>query len=1076
ELDLNRIIGFSDVNTNADITTIDYGMVLVGDQLRAYTNGTSRKTVSGMKSGDIFRLERIGSTIQSKINGSLFYTYPAPSTGSLLVDVAFRTPSSSMAGVRTSFTIKSQSIVKTYSYDHAGRLLTTRHKLTDGQEIVLSSNIYNEAGQLIDKKLHSDDNGSSYSQSVDYRYNIRGWLTKINESDLTAQEPGDAADLFGMELAYDKDLSTGNASDLQFSGNISAIKWNKDLGQGTVKENAYNYSYDPMNRIKGAAFKEYINSWSDANGQSFSESSYLYDLNGNIQQLTRKGENGSPMDILAYDYGTASTYGNKLLKVADTGDKYKGFVDGANTGNDYTYDLSGNMLTDQNKGITANIVYNYMNLPEIVTRGANGIRFIYDATGKRIGKYAVFVKESTHTENIGDFEYEGGVVKTVYHDEGRIVFGEEKLVYKHDGSSTDDITASTASLALVTSASSETYVRATSSGTSTLQGIFPIGQAIPVAQGERYKVRVKAYRGTSGAFILVKVNGVNMNWPGAALPATVSGEAWTEHLVTIPVNGTSMEVGVKWVNVANGEQIFLNELEVIKLEQSAPEYQYSLKDHLGNVRLTFTTKQEVETTTATLEFDVEDEDRSNYLRYDMAKRVNSRLFDHTHADSTGYAVRLNGLEDERVGLAKSLSVMPGDTIRAKVYAKYVDTNTGNLSTALTTLLTQVSQGTAGVVVDGPGYPTSSSTPLGIGAIDHGDDDTGEAPMAYLNCVFINRKYDTNSIRAKAVRMSDAGKETGGTAEGVAHQLLMLTDTIKEPGYVYIYLSNDNLALRGQQVEVYFDDFEVTQAKSPVVQADDYYPFGFTFNSYQRENSVQNKFKFQGQEHVDDLDLGWDSFKWRNHQPDIGRFFNVDPLAEKYYYNSPYAFSENKVTSHVELEGLEAQDIKRQITDKNNWEELGRGVKQFGGELLKNTGLKAVWNAITALEGSIPHEDDKPRDVAGPTVTIVDSQVGPNSENLPNAEDASNNYIIDKSLLDALFAIPGRKYDGTTPRTAPGAPSKVDPEVGEKVAEVAGGVADAVSAGKEVFKPKVPDYVTQDSTLWIVGQDSTWRKN
>jgi len=105
-------------------------------------------------------------------------------------------------------------------------------------------------------------------------------------------------------------------------------------------------------------------------------------------------------------------------------------------------------------------------------------------------------------------------------------------------------------------------------------------------------------------------------------------------------------------------------------------------------------------------------------------------------------------------------------------------------------------------------------------------------------------------------------------------------------------------------EVYFDDFKVEQVKSPVIQSQDYYPFGLTYNSYQRENSIANRWKFQGQEHVDDLGLNWDSFKWRNHQPDIGRFFNVDPLASKYVYNSPYAFSENHVTSYVELEGLE----------------------------------------------------------------------------------------------------------------------------------------------------------------------------
>jgi len=39
-------------------------------------------------------------------------------------------------------------------------------------------------------------------------------------------------------------------------------------------------------------------------------------------------------------------------------------------------------------------------------------------------------------------------------------------------------------------------------------------------------------------------------------------------------------------------------------------------------------------------------------------------------------------------------------------------------------------------------------------------------------------------------------------------------------------------------------------------------------------------------------------------PDIGRFFNIDPIAEDYKYNSPYAFAENKIGRGVELEGLE----------------------------------------------------------------------------------------------------------------------------------------------------------------------------
>ena len=41
-----------------------------------------------------------------------------------------------------------------------------------------------------------------------------------------------------------------------------------------------------------------------------------------------------------------------------------------------------------------------------------------------------------------------------------------------------------------------------------------------------------------------------------------------------------------------------------------------------------------------------------------------------------------------------------------------------------------------------------------------------------------------------------------------------------------------------------------------------------------------------------------------HDPRIGRFLSIDPLASKYPYYSTYAFSGNRVIDMVELEGLE----------------------------------------------------------------------------------------------------------------------------------------------------------------------------
>jgi RHS repeat-associated protein len=68
------------------------------------------------------------------------------------------------------------------------------------------------------------------------------------------------------------------------------------------------------------------------------------------------------------------------------------------------------------------------------------------------------------------------------------------------------------------------------------------------------------------------------------------------------------------------------------------------------------------------------------------------------------------------------------------------------------------------------------------------------------------------------------------------------------------------------------------------------------------------YKYQGQELQDELGLNWYSFKWRNYDPAIGRFMNIDPLSEKYAYQSHYNFSENRVVDGRELEGLEVQLI------------------------------------------------------------------------------------------------------------------------------------------------------------------------
>lgn len=90
---------------------------------------------------------------------------------------------------------------------------------------------------------------------------------------------------------------------------------------------------------------------------------------------------------------------------------------------------------------------------------------------------------------------------------------------------------------------------------------------------------------------------------------------------------------------------------------------------------------------------------------------------------------------------------------------------------------------------------------------------------------------------------------------------------------------------------------------------DYYPFGMLVPS-RHGSSDSYRYGFQGQEKDDEIKGEGNSinYTFRMHDPRIGRFFAVDPLAMNYPHNSVYAFSENRVMDGVELEGLEFLSI------------------------------------------------------------------------------------------------------------------------------------------------------------------------
>ena len=319
----------------------------------------------------------------------------------------------------------------------------------------------------------------------------------------------------------------------------------------------------------------------------------------------------------------------------------------------------------------------------------------------------------------------------------------------------------------------------------------------------------------------------------------------------------------------------------------------------------FTAKDEVDNSQATYETANSNVEQSKFLNHDKVRYINHPFYDHTKAKGGpspegDFSQRLSGNDQEKIGLTRSISVMPGDKLSIEVFAKYYQPIPNDPS-AFGQLMYNIINSLAvpaGTIIDGAGYALSAnnSLPFVDGLNKSGGDPA--APKAYLNWIVFNRDYIPNMDKSGFKRITANSKEDG---TDVDHAWLKPDGeiVIDEPGFVYIWLSNENET----PVEVYFDDFKVEHTKSPVIQQEEYYPFGLSFNQYNRESSVSNEYKYNGKELQDELNLGWLDYGARMSIPEIGRWISADPLADERWSFTPYNFVQNNPLIRVDQDGM-----------------------------------------------------------------------------------------------------------------------------------------------------------------------------
>jgi len=322
-----------------------------------------------------------------------------------------------------------------FTYSAQDRLITHRHQVNNNAVELLTENTYNHLGLLQYKKV--GNTASAPLQKVDYVFNIRGWLTGINNGNFNTELDASERDLFAFKVNYNTiEDETAYPGTRLYNKNISETYWRTSSDNVQRK---YSYKYDALNRLRSAVYQKPGTSTPMTN--SYDEHVW-YDKNGNITTLARNGDFDSAsqsleIDYLIYKYDTNS---NRLLRVTDGAGEYSasGFKDGINTGDDFGYDLNGNMIYDLNKGITAinPIKYNHLNLPtEVVTSISplQKINYLYDAHGVKVQKVITSGASVTTTDYLNGFQYKNGVLQFFPTAEGYVNYDSEvyKYVYNH---------------------------------------------------------------------------------------------------------------------------------------------------------------------------------------------------------------------------------------------------------------------------------------------------------------------------------------------------------------------------------------------------------------------------------------------------------------------------------------------------------------------------------------------------------------------------------------------------------------------------------------------------------------------